>query len=132
MAHVTHVSSRSRDFATQPTAQRVRGAVVAPILLGAVAGLLLGSTALGYWIVQVIATVGGFLGGTQHVGWRPGLVRGVVGGVLYGAAVLVVRAITGWSDKINLGSTPGFLVVITAVVGLLVGAAGGAVRARRG
>jgi hypothetical protein len=130
--NVTAVSSSSRDFAQQPTAQRVVGTVVGPIVLGVVSGLLLGSTAIGYWIAQVVAMVGGFLGGTEHVGWRPGLLRGVVGGLLFGATILVVRSITGWSDEIDLGSTPGFLVVITTVVGLLLGAAGGAVRARRG
>ena len=102
------------------------------IALSVVSLLLLGSTAVGYWIAQVVAVVGGFLGGTEHVGWRPGLVRGLVSGAIYGAAILVVRAITGWSDEVDLGSTPGFLIVITTVIGLLLGSAGGAVRARRG
>ncbi len=62
----------------------------------------------------------------------PGLVRGIVGGALYGGAILVVRSITGWSDEADLGATPGFLIVITTIVGMAVGAAGGAVRARRG
>lgn len=129
---VTSVSSApSRDFAQQSTTVKVLGALVAPAVLGVVSGLLLGASAPAYWVLQVIATIGGFLGGTEHVGWRPGLVRGVIGGALYGSAMLVVRAITGWSDEIDLGSTPAFLVVITSVVGLLVGAAGGAVRARR-
>lgn len=131
--NVTAVSTSSkRDFAQQPTATRVVGTVVGPIVLGVVSGLLLGTTAVGYWIAQVVAMVGGFLGGTEHVGWRPGLVRGVTGGLLFGATILLVRATTGWSDEIDLGSTPGFLVVITSVIGLLLGAAGGALRARRG
>ena len=104
--------------------------VVGPIVLGAISGLLLGVSAPAYWVAQVVAIIGGFLGGTEHVGWKPGLVRGVIGGVLFGTSILVVRAITGWTDEVDLGSTPAFLVVITAVIGLLLGAAGGAVRAR--
>jgi hypothetical protein len=101
------------------------------VVLGVASGLLLGSTAVGYWIAQVVAIVGGFLGGTEHVGWRPGLVRGLVSGAIFGTAILVTRAATGWTDEVDLGSTPGFLVVITTVIGLLLGAAGGAVHARR-
>lgn len=121
-------AASKRDFSQQALVARVVGVVVGPIVLGAVSGLLLGVSAPAYWVVQVIATIGGFLGGTEHIGWRPGLVRGVVGGVLYGATILLVRAITGWTDEIDLGSAPALLVVITAVLGLLLGAAGGAVR----
>lgn len=127
---VTPISS-SRDFSAQSTTKKIIVAVIAPAVLGAISGLLLGATALGYWLVQIVAIVGGFLGGTEHVGWRPGLVRGVVGGAIFGATILLVRAITGWSDEVDLGEVPAFLVVITSVVGLLLGAAGGAVRARR-
>ncbi|GAA1764877.1 hypothetical protein GCM10009795_009240 [Nocardioides hankookensis] len=105
--------------------------LVGSVVLGVVSGLLLGSTAVGYWIAQVVAVAGGFLGGAEHTGWRPGLVRGLVSGAVYGAAILVVRAMTGWSDEVDLGSAPGLLVVITTVIGLLLGAAGGAFRARR-
>ncbi|MEP9363421.1 hypothetical protein ABLE68_10675 [Nocardioides sp. CN2-186] len=123
----TDAASR-RDFSQQPPVARVLGVVVGPVLLGAISGLLLGVSAPAYWVVQVIASIGGFLGGTEHIGWRPGLVRGVVGGVLYGATILLVRATTGWTDEVDLGSTPALLVVITTVLGLLLGAAGGAVR----
>ena len=125
----TNAASK-RDFSQQPPVMRVVGVVVGPIVLGAISGLLLGVSAPAYWVVQVVAIIGGFLGGTEHIGWRPGLVRGVIGGVLFGTTILVVRAITGWTDEVDLGSTPAFLVVITAVIGLLLGAAGGAVRAR--
>lgn len=120
-----------RDFSQQPTANKVLGAMVAPILLGAISGLFLGWSAIAYWLLQVVPIVGGFLGGTEHVGWRPGSLRGVVGGVLFGASILTVRALSGWSDEVDLGETPGFLVVITGVIGLLLGASGGTVRSRR-
>ncbi|WP_410589416.1 hypothetical protein [Amycolatopsis sp. lyj-23] len=96
-----------------------------------IAGLLLGASAPAYWVVQVIAATGGFFGGFEHHGWRPGLVRGVTGGLLYGAALLAVRALTGWTDTVDLGGVPGLLVVITALAGAVAGALGGAMRARR-
>lgn len=120
-----------RDFSRQPVAWRVIGAVAAPLMLGAVSGLFLGWSSIAYWLIQVVAIIGGSLGGPEHVGWRPGALRGVLGGALFGASILTVRSITGWSDEVDLGSTPGFLVVITSVIGLLLGAAGGTVRARR-
>ncbi len=106
-----------RTFAGQPLRGKVIGTVLAPVVLGGVSGLLLGASAPAYWVVQVIAAIGGFFGGLEHRGWRPGLVRGVTGGVLYGAALLAVRALTGWTDTVDLGGVPGLLVVITALAG---------------
>ena len=100
-------AASKRDFSQQPPVARALGVVVGAVVLGAIAGLLLGVSAPGYWVVQVIATIGGFLGGTEHIGWRPGLVRGLVAGVLYGATILLVRAITGWTDEVDLGSDTG-------------------------
>ncbi|WP_146060550.1 hypothetical protein [Amycolatopsis sp. CA-128772] len=110
---------------------KVVGAVLAPVLLGGVSGLLLGASAPVYWVVQVLVAIGGFFGGFEHHGWRPGLIRGITGGVLYGAALLAVRALTGWTDAIDLGDVPGLLVVVTALAGAVAGGLGGGVRARR-
>ncbi|GAA3543514.1 hypothetical protein GCM10022222_28990 [Amycolatopsis ultiminotia] len=120
-----------RAFAQQSTAARIVGAGIAPIAAGVVSGLLLGASAPAYWVLQVLAAVGGFLGGTEHRGRRPGLVRGGCGGLLYGVATLFVRALTGWTDRIPLGETPAFLVVVTVVVGALAGTLGGWFGARR-
>lgn len=110
------------------------GAIVSPLVLGVVAGLALGWSALAYWLVQVVATVGGVLGGTEHDGARSGAARGAIGGALYGAAVLVVHVATGNSPRVSLGSVPAFLVVITAVAGAILGSLGSLVRpwGRRG
>lgn len=110
---------------------KVIGTVLAPVVLGGVSGLLLGASAPAYWVVQVVAAIGGFFGGFEHHGWRPGLIRGVTGGLLYGAALLAVRALTGWTDTVELGGAPAVLVVITALAGAVAGALGGVMRARR-
>ncbi|WP_103356002.1 hypothetical protein [Amycolatopsis sp. CA-128772] len=118
-------------FAGQSMLGKVMGTVLAPLVLGGVSGLLLGASAPAYWVVQVAAAIGGFFGGFEHHGWRPGLIRGVAGGLLYGVALLAVRALTGWTDTIDLGGVPDLLVVITALAGAVAGALGGVMRARR-
>ena len=123
---------RSRSFANQSTPARAVGVLIAPAVLGIISGLLLGISGPAYWVVQAVAIVGGVFGGTEHAGWRPALLRGLAGGAVFGAAILAVRALTGWSDKADIGQTPAFLVVITAIAGAFIGALGGALGARRG
>jgi len=117
-------------FADRTRGAQVLAALVAPVVLGVVAGLALGWSAPAYWLLQVVATVGGVLAGTEHDGARPGAKRGALGGGLYGAAVLLVHYATGADAHVSLGSAPAFLVVITAVAGAILGAGGGMLRAR--
>jgi hypothetical protein len=49
----------------------------------------------------------------------------MVGGAIYGASLLIAHKLAGTHAKVSLGSFPPFLVVITAIVGILLGAAGG-------
>jgi len=107
---------------------QIVAAVVGPIVLGVVSGLALGWTAVAYWIVQVIAILGGVLAGLEHHGARAGALRGLVGGFLFGAAILVVHYATGWHEHVSLGDVPAFLIVITTVAGAVLSAVGGAVR----
>ncbi len=109
---------------------QVLSVVAGPIVLGVVSGLTLGWSAIAYWIMQVIAIIGGFLAGAEHRGARHGAVRGVVGGILFGSSILLVHYATGWSAHVSLGDVPAFLVVITTVAGAALGAMGGTWRAR--
>ena len=113
-------------------AARVFDLLIAPLLLGAVAGVLLGASAVAYWAVQVVAVLGGMYGGAQESGWRPGLLRGALTGLIFGAAILATRTVTGWSDTADIGKTPALLPAVTAVAGALLAALGGARRARGG
>lgn len=114
-----------RPFSEQPTAAKAFGVVIAPALLGAVSGWVLGVSAGGYWVLQVIATIGGFMAGLEHGNARAGAMRGVVGGAIFGGSILLVRALADRTDHVSLGDAPGFLVVITAVAGAILGALGG-------
>ena len=73
--------------------------------------------------VQVI--LGGVLAGLEHRDGWGGADRGVVGGALYGIALLVAHAIAGTDATVSLGSFPPLLAVVTAIIGMLLGALGG-------
>ncbi len=105
-------------------AQLLIGGVV-PAVIGALAGVLLGVAAAAYWAVGLVAAVGGFAAGFEHRDGWGGADRGFIGGAIYGTALLVAHAIVGTHAKVSLGSFPPFLVLITAIIGMLLGAAGG-------
>jgi hypothetical protein len=105
-------------------AQVVLGGVL-PAIFGGVAGVLIGVSSGGYWAWGAIAAIGSFVGGFEHQDGWGGADRGLVAGVIYGAALLLVHAIVGTHAKVSLGSFPPFLVVITGIAGMLLSAAGG-------
>jgi hypothetical protein len=111
--------------------QVVIGGVV-PALIGGLAGVLIGASAPAYWALGWLAALGAFLGGFEHVdGWEAAD-RGFLGGLIYGAALLLVHELVNTHAKVSLGSFPPFLAVITTLVGTLLSAAGGRVaRAQR-
>jgi hypothetical protein len=100
---------------------------VVPAVVGAIAGILLGVSSGAYYAVGLLAAVGAFLAGFEHRDGWGGADRGFVGGVIYGAALLIAHALAGTHAKVSLGSFPPFLAVITAIVGTLLSAAGGRV-----
>ncbi len=116
-------------------AQILLGGVV-PALLGGLAGVLIGVSSAAYWAVAVVAAIGGFLSGFEHRDGWGGADRGFFGGAIYGTALLVAHALAGTHAKVSLGSFPPFLAVITAIIGMLLAAAGGRIarlqRERRG
>lgn len=112
-------------------AQVVIGGVI-PAVIGALAGVLVGASAAAYWVVAILAGVGAFVSGFEHLDGWGGADRGVVGGAIYGTALLLMHALVGTQAKVSLGSFPPFLAVVTAIVGMLLAAAGGRIaRARR-
>jgi hypothetical protein len=112
-------------------AQVVVGGVV-PAAIGALAGVLVGVSAPAYWVVAIVAGVGGFASGFEHLGGWEAADRGLVGGVIYGSALLLMHALVGTHAKVSLGSFPPLLVVVTGIIGVLLSAAGGRIgRAQR-
>ena len=104
--------------------QIVLGGVV-PALFGAVAGILVGASVGAYWALAAVVSIGGLLAGFEHQDGWGGADRGLVGGAVYGTALLVAHAIAGTHAKVSLGSFPPLLAVVTAIIGMLLGALGG-------
>jgi hypothetical protein len=106
--------------------QIILGGVV-PALVGAVAGILIGVSAGAYWAFGALAAIGGVLAGFEHQDGWGGADRGLVGGASYGIGLLVMHAIVGTHAKVSLGSHPPVLAVVTAIIGMFLGALGGRV-----
>ena len=98
---------------------------VLPVIVGVVAGVLIGASSAAYWIWALIAALGAFLSGFEHRDGWGGADRGFFGGAFYGVALLVTHAIVGTHAKVSLGSFPPFLAVVTALVSMLLAAASG-------
>jgi len=96
-----------------------------PFAFGAVVGIVLGISAGAYWALAVIAGIGGILVGFEHMDGWGGADRGLAGGALFGAGILIAHAIAGTHAKVSLGSFPPFLIVIDAIAGMFLGALGG-------
>jgi hypothetical protein len=112
-------------FADRSEGQKVVIGAVVPALVGALAGFLVGASAAGYWIVALLAAVGAFLSGFEHPDGWDAADRGFFGGVIYGTMLLLVHELIHNHAKVSLGSFPPFLVVVTALAGTLLAAAGG-------
>jgi hypothetical protein len=120
-------------FADRSEGQKVIIGALIPALVGALAGFLVGASAAGYWIVALLAAGGAFLSGFEHRNGWDAADRGFFGGVIYGTTLLMVHQLIHNHTKVSLGSFPPFLVVVTAVAGTLLAAAGGRLgRTQRG
>ena len=97
--------------------QIVLGGVI-PFALGALQGVLIGVSPLAYWIVAILAAVGGFVAGFEHRDGWGGADRGFFGGLFYGIGLLVIHGLIGNTAKVSLGSFPPLLAVITAIIGM--------------
>jgi hypothetical protein len=104
---------------------------VVPAAFGAICGYLLGVNKTAYLVLSLLAIAGGYIAGQEHDGAREGAIRGLIGGAIFGAAILLVHEATGKSAKAKLPDPEIVLVAITAVAGVILGALGGRARARK-
>jgi hypothetical protein len=118
-------------FEDRPVALQLIGGIVVPVVFGLITGLALGWNGVVYWIlVGPLALAGGFLGGMEHDGAGDGFVRGLIGGLVFGSFVLLGFEITNNEPKAYLGEPQVGLVFVTTFVGGILGALGGAYRAK--
>ena len=111
-------------FHTRSQAEQIVLAVLVPFVFGAIVGVVLGISALGYWALSVIAAIAAALAGLEHPDSRGALRRGLVAGAFFGLGILLAHAVAGTDAKVSLGSFPPLLIVIDAVAGGLLGMLG--------
>jgi hypothetical protein len=115
-------------FRERSRAVQVITAVVVPSLFGAVTGIALGASSMLYWLLSLLAFVGGVLAGFEHSDGWGGADRGLIGGTLFGTFLLVAHAISGADAEVELPGFEPILVLFTAIFGMLSGALGGRLR----
>jgi hypothetical protein len=96
-----------------------------PFAFGAIVGIAIGVSAVLYWGLAALAGLGAIVAGFEHQDGWGGADRGLVGGAIFGAGILIAHAIAGTHAKVSLGSFPPLLIVIDAIAGMLLGALGG-------
>jgi hypothetical protein len=119
-------------FEDRPFALQLVGLVLVPMIFGVLTGFALGWSEVVYLImVGPIALLGGFVGGIEHRTAEEGFVRGLAGGLVYGSFILLGHKIAGTEAKAELMDPQVGLVILTTVVGGVLGGLGGRFRARR-
>jgi hypothetical protein len=101
-----------------------------PVVLGVICGILLGTSKSAYLVLSLLTIAGGFLAGFEHAGGGEGALRGLCGGTLFGGFILIAHEIDGREATADLPHPAIVLVLVTAVIGTLLGAWGGYMRAR--
>jgi hypothetical protein len=100
-------------------------AAVVPAIFGGITGWVLGVNEAGYVVLSLLGIAGGYFAGFEHEGAKAGAVRGVLGGSLFGASILLVHEATGAEPKAHLPHPEILLVGITTAFGVGLGALGG-------
>jgi hypothetical protein len=119
-------------FDERPFWLQVAGGIVVPLVFGILTGFALGwNEILYYALAGPVAILGGFLGGIEHRGADDGLVRGAVGGLVFGSFILIGHEIMNNEPKAHLPDPQAGLVFVTTLGGAILGAAGAYWRARQ-
>jgi hypothetical protein len=119
-------------FEDRSAAEQIAGGVVVPMIFGLVTGFALGWHEIVYYVLAgPLAIAGGFLGGLEHRDTGDGLVRGAMGGLVFGSFILLGLEILDTEPEAYLGEPQAGLVFVTTLVGALLGALGASYRARR-
>jgi hypothetical protein len=116
----------------QPRAVQIVLTLVLPAGFGFLCGALLGSSGTVFLLLQIIGVLGGFAAGFEHDHWRGGVLRGLCGGALFGAFILIGHAVVGGSDHGLLPEVQAFQILITVFFGVLLGWLGSRLRLRLG
>jgi hypothetical protein len=103
---------------------------VVPMAFGFLCGAILDNSSTFYLALQVVAAIGGYLAGFDHYLPSHGGIRGMLGGVLFGGFVLIGHHVDGGTDHGLIAEPELALLVVTGVLGALLGALGAYTRLR--
>ena len=120
-------------FFERPFWLQLVGGIVVPAVFGILTGFTLSVNEILYYVMAgPLALAGGFLAGIEHRGADEGFVRGAVGGLIFGSFILLGNEILNPDEtKAHLPEPQVGLVFVTTLVGAILGAIGGAWRARQ-
>jgi uncharacterized membrane protein (UPF0136 family) len=117
-------------FRDRPRAVQVVLALIAPVAFGALCGYLLGASEPWFNAMMLLAGLGGIGAGFEHLGAREGALRGIVGGVLFTAALVACFTVRALPARVPLPLPLPGMAVLYAVMGAPLGALGGRLRRR--
>lgn len=126
-----HTFTRPVYLLDRPPVLRVVLVLLVPAIFGAITGYFLGHSKTVYIALQVVAAIGGYVGGYEHRSGREGAVRGFIAGAAFGGAILLVHQATGDKALAKLPNPPVILMVLTAVIGAILAAFGAGARKTR-
>ena len=118
-------------FSSHPPGTQIVLGVVVPAVFGLITGIMLGVSEAVYVVLSVLGIGGGYFAGLEHRTPGEGFLRGINGGLLFGVFILFGHEFSGADPKAHLPEPEIVLVLITTVLGALLGALGGRSRARR-
>jgi hypothetical protein len=119
-------------FFERPFWLQVAGGIVVPMVFGILSGFALGWNEILYIVMAgPIAILGGFLAGVEHRGTDEGVLRGAIGGLVFGSFILIGHEIMNNEPKADLPDPQSGLVFVTALGGAILGGLGARYRKRR-
>jgi hypothetical protein len=114
----------------RPEGQGLIVSMVVPILFGVVTGWALGVSEIGYLVLSLLGIAGGYFAGLEHDYPIDGVYRGMLGGLLFGSAILITNGVIDKEPEAHLPDPETLLIVITAGAGTILGWLGARSRAK--
>jgi len=114
----------------RPPAAQLAVAIGGPVIAGVICGVVLGISGPVYTALTLVLVLGAIAGGYEHPDADEGAVRGLCSGAIFGTMILATNALIGAEPEAHLPDPPAFVVVVIAIVSMIAGAIGGALRKR--
>ena len=126
-----HSFRRPEYLLDRPIPLRILMVLIVPGVFGAIVGYFLGHSKEVYLGLQVVAAIGGYIAGWEHRSGREAALRGFIGGLVFGGAILLVHQLTGDHPKVKLPEPPVVLMAFTGGIGAILASFGAGARRRR-